>query len=97
MGAEGIVRGDNFSNGFVNDAFFCTISETFGGVVNSGVVGTVAVDDTVAADEVGIIVQSGGGDETDGRGCTPGISLTVIELDKLLARTSPTQKNKVGS
>ena len=63
-------------------------SETFGDDVNSDVVGTAA------ADEVGLISQSGGGDaEKNGRaGCIAGMSATVIEL---LAKNSPTKnKNK---
>jgi len=60
IGDEGIVRGDSFPKGFVCIAFFCTISETFGEKVKSGVVGTVAAD--------GVSAHSGGGDDRDAHG-----------------------------
>ena len=80
IGDEGIVRGDSFLKRFVCSAFFCTITETFGNKGKSGVVGTVA------ADEVCILAQTGGGDDANGRGC---ISLAVIEFVELFARISP--------
>jgi len=80
------VRGDSFPDGFVCNVFFGTISDTFSDKDKSGVVGTVA------ADEEGLIAQSGGGDEINGRGLVAGISSIAIEFVKLLARISSTAK-----
>ena len=72
--------------GFTCKAVLCTTSEIFGDKVSSGVVGTAA------ADEAGLIAQSGGGDEINGRGC---VSSIVIVFIKLLARFSPTENKLI--
>ena len=77
------MRGDGFSDGFACDGFLGIISEAFDDKVNCGVVGTAGA---------GLIAQSGGGDEMNGRGCVSGVFSTAIELVKFLARTSPRRK-----
>ena len=77
------MRGD----GFACNSFFEIVSEAFDEKANSGVFGTAGA---------GLIAKSGGGDEMNGRGCISGISPTVIELVKFLARTSPKRERNTA-
>ena len=73
------MRGD----GFACDGF---LGEAFDDKANSGVVGTAGA---------GLIAQSGGGDEMNGRGCVSGVFSTAIELVKFLTRTSPIEEKEI--
>jgi len=53
------------------------------------------ISDVVGAlflDEVGLIGQSGGGEDRNECGCAAGISSTVCEFFELLARISPAER-----